>query len=728
MEKQMPKMYDQIAPCIDDIMSKIGKNVTLGLPIAVGKPTLVANEFYRRAKADPSMTLLIMSGLNLEKPKGKSELERRFLGPLVARLFPDYPDPEYMIDSAKNALPDNVSLRDFYVTPGGYLNNQYVQQGHISSNYTHVPRDVKNYGLNVAAVMVRRGMADGQEAYSLSSNADAPADMIAELLGERRKGAEGRKVAVLGQVNQNLPFMYGTAKVEPEAFTEIIDNPNFYHQLFGPPREPVTVTDYFVGVNTSPLILDDGCIQIGIGSLGDALSYGLMLRHSHNDTYKKLLKETGLLANHADTIAAAGGLEPFKYGLSVCTELVIDGFLRLMDAGIIKRNVYENLPLQRLLNQGRITEEVSIKTIEELLADGALSAKLTEADFNFLSEFGILRDGVSFSNGSIVTADGASIPADLSVGANLDAIAKNCLGSSLRNGLNVHGSFFLGPQSFYKALNDMTQEERNRIRMREISFTNQLYGDEELKRLQRKNARFVNVSLMTTILGAAVSDALDDGRVVSGVGGQYNFVCMAHEIANGRSVIILRSTRGAGEETISNVVFNYGHVTIPRHLKDIIVTEYGIADVRGRSDSDCVRAILNIADSRFQNDLLEKAKKSLKVRKDYKIPDQFRNNYPERLQAAIKPYIKEGMFQPFPFGTDFTPEEIKLGKALRGLKAVMEKKEFKLASIPSALKALTPPAASKIYLERMGLDKPKSPKETVMQKLVLFALANDGVI
>jgi len=195
MEKQMPKMYDQISPCIDDIMSKIGKHVTLGLPIAVGKPTLVANEFYRRAKADPSMTLLIMSGLNLEKPKGKSELERRFLGPLVARLFPDYPDPEYMIDSAKNALPDNVSLRDFYVTPGGYLNNQYVQQGHISSNYTHVPRDVKNYGLNVAAVMVRRGMADGQDAYSLSSNADAPADMIAELLGERRKGSEGRKVA-----------------------------------------------------------------------------------------------------------------------------------------------------------------------------------------------------------------------------------------------------------------------------------------------------------------------------------------------------------------------------------------------------------------------------------------------------------------------------------------------------------------------------------------------------
>jgi acyl-CoA hydrolase len=35
--------------------------------------------------------------------------------------------------------------------------------------------------------------------------------------------------------------------------------------------------------------------------------------------------------------------------------------------------------------------------------------------------------------------------------------------------------------------------------------------------------------------GAVVSDGLDDGRVVSGVGGQYNFIAMAHQLATGRS-------------------------------------------------------------------------------------------------------------------------------------------------------------------------------------------------
>ena len=49
--------------------------------------------------------------------------------------------------------------------------------------------------------------------------------------------------------------------------------------------------------------------------------------------------------------------------------------------------------------------------------------------------------------------------------------------------------------------------------------------------------------MMITLLGAAASDALEDGRVVSGVGGQYNFVAMAHELPGGRSVLQVRSTR-----------------------------------------------------------------------------------------------------------------------------------------------------------------------------------------
>ena len=67
----------------------------------------------------------------------------------------------------------------------------------------------------------------------------------------------------------------------------------------------------------------------------------------------------------------------------------------------------------------------------------------------------------------------------------------------------------------------MNEAQLSRLQMTAISFVNELYGDEELKRRARVKARFINSGMMATLLGAIVSDALDDGRVVSGVGGQY---------------------------------------------------------------------------------------------------------------------------------------------------------------------------------------------------------------
>ncbi|MCP4453748.1 MAG: hypothetical protein GY809_19990, partial [Planctomycetes bacterium] len=175
------------------------------------------------------------------------------------------------------------------------------------------------------------------------------------------------------------------------------------------------------------------------------------------------------------------------------------------------------------------------------------------------------------------------------------------------------------------------ETERARINMTSVLNTNQLYGNnpyasEELKILQRKDARFINAGLMVTLSGAVVSDGLEDMRVVSGVGGQYNFVSQAHALDDARGAIMIRSTRTKGKDTSSNVVFNYGHTTIPRHLRDIIITEYGIADLMGKSDNEVIKSLLNVADSRFQDGLLQKAKAVKKLEPGYVIPDQFRNN------------------------------------------------------------------------------------------------------
>src|SRR6202000_1211841 len=142
--------------------------------------------------------------------------------------------------------------------------------------------------------------------------------------------------------------------------------------------------------------------------------------------------------------------------------------------------------------------------------------------------------------------------------------------------------------SFYRVLREMTPEQVARIQMMPVSFTNELYGDEDAKRRARVNARFVNNAMMATLLGAAISDGLEDGRVVSGVGGQFNFVDQAFALDGARTVLAINATRGQGARAQSNVRFNYGHTTIPRHLRDMIVSEYGIADLRGKSDEHVV--------------------------------------------------------------------------------------------------------------------------------------------
>src|SRR3954465_14673343 len=149
------------------------------------------------------------------------------------------------------------------------------------------------------------------------------------------------------------------------------------------------------------------------------------------------------------------------------------------------------------------------------------------------------------------------------------------------DGVILHGAFFLGPKSFYRALREMTPAEIARVRMMPVSFTNELYGEEEAKRRARVDARFVNNTMMATLMGAGISDGLDDGQVISGVGGQYNFVAQAFALDGARSILTLEATR-PGRAPSSNIRWSYAHQTIPRHLRDVFVTEYGVADLRGK--------------------------------------------------------------------------------------------------------------------------------------------------
>ena len=274
----------------------------------------------------------------------------------------------------------------------------------------------------------------------------------------------------------------------------------------------------------------------------------------------------------------------------------------------------------------------------------------------------------------------------------------------------------------------MSEEERSLFGMSGVEKVNQLYGDETLRGLQRKDGRFVNAGMKATLLGAIASDQLEDGRVVSGIGGQYDFASMAHLMRDARLIMMIKSTKGSGKRLSSNIVFSYGHCSVPRHLRDIVVTEYGIADVHGKPDKDIVMELLNIADSRFQPQLLAQAKKANKIPKDYEIPKEYRNNTPDKIAKQLKPYQDQGYFQPFPFGTDFTPIEVKLGGSLKTMKNLLtaNKLKFVRGVLFEFLRPIPKSAAQ--FLERMDLVKVSSMKERITRKLIVFALRNNKAI
>jgi acyl-CoA hydrolase len=715
---RMPEIFDDVGHCVDAVLRRVGPRVVLALPLGIGKPNPLANEFYRRAARDASIDLTIVTALSLLKPAPHSALEARLLTPLVTRVFGSYVEPEYARAVRASRVPANVRVIEFFLTPGAFLGAPHAQRNYLSANYTHVAREVLAHGVNVIAQLVARRTVNGQTQLSFGSNADVTPDLLPQVEAARRAG---REILMLGEIHAQMPFMTGHAQVAPECFDFLVDDPRYDFDLFGPPNAPIGTVDHAIGIYASSLVRDGGTLQIGIGELGDSLAYALLLRHQQNAAWASAL---GALGTHdaTDLIRRQGGLEPFAGGLFASTEMFVDQLLELYRAGILRRRVYDSLPLERLLAAGAAAERFDADILERLVAVG-VGPLLSDAEFADLKRHGVFREEVELDAGRLRAPGGEWIRADLSDATCRAALAAQCLGRELRNGQVLHAGFFLGPRGFYAALRELPESDRAQLGMRGVAYVNQLYGpDQELRIVQRRGARFVNTTMMVTLLGAVVSDALESGQVVSGVGGQYNFVAMAHALPDARSILCVRATRTRHGRTTSNIVWSYGHETIPRHLRDIVITEYGIADLRGRTDEEIIMALLNITDSRFQEQLLAQARTAGKIRGDYRIPGAHRDNTPARLERALRALRSSGFFSEYPFGTDLTAEEIALARALRHLDGRTASRWSRLTTAAAAALHGSPAPRHAAALKRMGLDQPASWRERLEQRLVVLGL------
>ncbi len=717
----LPQLHTDVREAARAIFDELDGHVVMGLPLGLGKPVHFANALYQLAAEDPQVHLEIFTALTLQPPSPGSGLGAKFLGPLLDRLFDGVPTLDYEHDRRRGQLPPNVRVSEFYFAPGSQLGVGNAQREYVSANYTHVARDLLARGINLLATLVAVDESGPETRYSLSCNPDLTLDLASAR-------DTGRNLLVVGQVNQALPFMPNDAETGAAFFDYILRNETLEHPLFPVLNRPVSLGDYATGLHVSSLVPDGGTLQIGIGALGDAVVNALVQRQHHNDSYKALLDElidTGRLALRPREVVEN---ETFERGLYGASEMLVHSFAGLRDAGILKRQVFPHLGIQRAVDANAGDHRVSVALLQAMISAQTVSVPLGPEDLDLLKRFAGLDGQAQWTAGEIILGDGTTLPSDLRDEAALAAWCEALGGPdqrSLSGGYFLEAGFFLGPNGLYRWLNGLSEEDRAGINMTGVSNVNQLYGDESLRRLQRRKARFINEAMMVTLTGAVVSDALADAQVISGVGGQFNFVAMAHELDDARAIIMLPATRQSAGVTTSNIVWNYAHTTIPRHLRDIVVTEYGAADLRGLSDRDVIVALLGIADSRFQPALLIAAKAAGKIEEHYEIPLELRNNYPERIEQILLNTGEASWFPHFPWGSDMTDEEAALAPALGYLK--QHAGDWK-ATASLLLKGLPRDArqnhASK--LDRMGLARPIGLKSRLMQRLLLIALQETG--
>jgi acyl-CoA hydrolase len=607
--------------CAEAVVDRAGRDLALAMPIGIGKPVHLANALYRLVEADRSLRLRIFTGLTLVRPAYRTSLERRFVEPLLDRLFGGYPDVAYAGALRGKGLPPNIEVTEFFLQAGAWIGNTRVQQSYTSLNYSQVAAHLERTGANVFGQLVAPHR-QGQPRISLSSNTDITLDMRPYIAARR---SAGQPLALAVEINANLPYMPGEAEFDLSEVDVVLESEPPHYDLFAPPKEPVSLTDYAMALYAAALVRDGGTLQIGIGSFSDALAHALILRHTKNREFRLLLDDLGV------PLPPGVQLAPFATGLYGCTEMLVDGFLALLHAGILRRRVSA--------------------------ADG--------------------REAV------------------------------------------LHAGFFVGNQAFYRQLRELPAEMLDLIAMTGISFTNTLVGDEARKREQRRDARFINTAMVATLLGAVSSDQLEDGRVISGAGGQHDLVAMAHALEGARSIIGLRSTRRQDRRTVSNIVWRYANTTVPRQLRDIVVTEYGIADLRGKSDRDVIVEMLKVADGAFQPDLIEAAKRAGKLERSFERMPARAGNRPERIAAALAPARRDGLLPAFPLGTEMTEIEQALAGSLTSLKSAGYADLMRMlwAGVARSFEV-----SERSALERMSLASAATMRERAMRALVLGAL------
>lgn len=122
-----------------------------------------------------------------------------------------------------------------------------------------------------------------------------------------------------------------------------------------------------------------------------------------------------------------------------------------------------------------------------------------------------------------------------------------------------------------------------------------------------KNDKLVSINscIEVDLFGQVAAESFGH-KQATGTGGQVDFVRGATMSKGGKSIIVINSTAAHGTVSKISLFLSPGSiVTTPRNETQFIVTEYGIADLRGKTNQERAKALINIAHPDFRPQLVE---------------------------------------------------------------------------------------------------------------------------
>jgi 4-hydroxybutyrate CoA-transferase len=223
----------------------------------------------------------------------------------------------------------------------------------------------------------------------------------------------------------------------------------------------------------------------------------------------------------------------------------------------------------------------------------------------------LVPDGatIQMGIGAIPTAVGAALHDKRDLGVHtemftdvvVDLVEAGVVNGSRkeRNRGKIVATFLMGSQRVYDFVHDNPMVE-----MRPVNFTNDTSVIRTFSRMTS-----INSAIEVDLTGQIVADSIGH-RMYSGVGGQMDFVRGASLAPEGRAIIALPSTAGGGRHSriVSTLQEGAGVVTTRAHARTV-VTEWGVAELWGRSLAQRAEALIDIADPAFREPLRSEARR-----------------------------------------------------------------------------------------------------------------------